>query len=138
MEFPAGVVVREARLDEYEGIGVLVIGAYRTLEDVGDEFYESQLRDIAGRSKDSDVLVAGLGGRVVGMVTFADGPGTLAEVDDPDAAAILKLGVAPEARGGETWGIPSASSRVFGPCLLLFGERWLDGTSARGAGRPPY
>jgi ribosomal protein S18 acetylase RimI-like enzyme len=99
MESLTAIVVREARPDEYEGVGHLVVGAYRTLEDVGDEFYESQLRDIAGRSADSDVLVAELGGRIVGTVTFADGPGALAEVDDPDAATIRMLGVASEARG---------------------------------------
>jgi ribosomal protein S18 acetylase RimI-like enzyme len=93
------IVVREARPDEYEAIGRLVVGAYRTLGDAGDEFYEQQLRDVAGRSAESEVLVAELGGGIVGTVTFVGGPGTLAEVDDPDAASIRMLGVAPEARG---------------------------------------
>jgi ribosomal protein S18 acetylase RimI-like enzyme len=91
--------IREARPDEYEAVGELVVGAYRTLGDAGDEFYESQLRDVTSRSVDSQVLVAELRGRIVGTVSFVRGPGSLAEVDDPDAATIRMLGVAPEARG---------------------------------------
>jgi len=56
-------------------------------------------RDVAGRSADSQVLVAEVGGYAFGTVTFVRGPGALAEVVDPDAATIRMLGVAPEARG---------------------------------------
>ena len=73
---------------------------YRTLSDAGDEpAYERQLRDIAGRRDTSEILVAEVGGRVIGCVTFVDGLKALSEVDDPDAATVRMLGVAAEARG---------------------------------------
>ena len=65
----------------------------------GDEFYERELRDIAGRRDGSEILVAEVGGRIVGCVTFVDGLKALNEVDDPDAATVRMLGVAREARG---------------------------------------
>lgn len=99
MEYQELIEIRQARPDEYETVGELVVGAYRTLGDVSDELYLGQLRDVAGRSVDSEVLVARLGGRIVGTVTFVGGRGALAEVDDPNAATIRMLGVAPEARG---------------------------------------
>ncbi|MEP6470089.1 MAG: GNAT family N-acetyltransferase [Chloroflexota bacterium] len=99
MEPSDEVVVREARSGEYETIGDLVVGAYRTLGDAGDAFYEEQLRDVAGRAGHSEVLVADLGSIVVGTVTYVPGGRALAHVDDPEAATIRMLGVAPEARG---------------------------------------
>lgn len=91
--------IRPVRPAEYEAAGELVVEAYRTLGDTGDEFYEQQLRDIAGRIETSDVLVAVADGLVLGCITFVDGLKPLSEVDDPDAATIRMLGVAPEARG---------------------------------------
>ena len=44
-------------------------------------------------------MVADLGGEVVGCVTFAAGQTALSEVNDPDAATVRMLGVAPVARG---------------------------------------
>jgi GNAT superfamily N-acetyltransferase len=76
-----------------------VVNAYRTLGDIGDAFYEQQLRDVAGRAAHGSVLVAEVGGLVVGTVTYADGGSDLAEVADRDAATIRMLGVSPEARG---------------------------------------
>jgi len=93
------IAIRSVRLAEYAVAGDLVVEAYRTLGDEGDEFYEQQLRDIGGRVEESDVLVAESEGRVVGCVTFVDGLKPLSEVEDPDAATIRMLGVATEARG---------------------------------------
>ena len=45
------------------------------------------------------MLVAVEDGRILGSVTFVPGPGPQAENDDPQAATIRMLGVAPEARG---------------------------------------
>jgi ribosomal protein S18 acetylase RimI-like enzyme len=106
---PEPVAVRSVRPAEYGVAGDLVVEAYRTLGDAGDEFYEQQLRDIAGRVEESDVLVAELQGRIVGCVTFVDGLKPLSEVDDPDAATIRMLGVVTEARGR---GIGEALMRV--------------------------
>jgi ribosomal protein S18 acetylase RimI-like enzyme len=77
----------------------LVVAAYRTLGDAGGEFYERELRDVAGRAESSEVLVATVAGHIVGCVTFVDGEEPLSQVDDPDAATIRMLGVAMEARG---------------------------------------
>jgi ribosomal protein S18 acetylase RimI-like enzyme len=59
----------------------------------------TETRDIAGRRASSEILVAEVGGRIVGCVTFVDGRKQLGEVDDPDAATVRMLGVATEARG---------------------------------------
>jgi predicted N-acetyltransferase YhbS len=94
------LIIRAVRPSEYEIAGELTVEAYRTLSDAGDEAaYERQLRDIAGRRDTSEILVAEVGGRVIGCVTFVDGLKALSEVDDPDAATVRMLGVAAEARG---------------------------------------
>jgi len=94
-----GLVIRLVQPDEYQMAGRLVLDAYRTLGDEGDEFYEAELQDIGGRIRESDVLVAELEGQLVGCVTLVDGLKPLSEVEDPDAATIRMLGVASEARG---------------------------------------
>ena len=91
-------VVRDIVREEFGLAGEIVVEAYRTLGDEGDEFYERELRDVAGRVDSSEVLVAEDDGRVVGCVTFVDGPGELSEVNDPDAATIRMLGVVTAAR----------------------------------------
>jgi ribosomal protein S18 acetylase RimI-like enzyme len=92
------LIIRAVRPSEYATAGELTVEAYRTLPDAGHAAYERELRDVAGRRAGSEVLVAELDGRVVGCVTFVDGPGALSEVDDPDAATVRMLGVAAEAR----------------------------------------
>ena len=92
-------MIRPLAPEEYEFAGELVVQAYRTLGDVGDEFYERELGDVEGRVETGEVLVADLGGEVVGCVTFAAGQTALSEVNDPDAATVRMLGVAPVARG---------------------------------------
>jgi ribosomal protein S18 acetylase RimI-like enzyme len=93
------ITIRGCAAAEYDVAGELVVEAYRTLGDSGDEFYEQELRDIAGRVAMSDVLVAKSDGHILGCVTLVDGLKPLSEVDDPDAATIRMLGVATEARG---------------------------------------
>lgn len=93
--------VRPARPDEYAQLGELTVAAYRTLpgrDQPGSRGYEPYLRDVAGRAERSLVLVAELDGAPVGTVTYVPGPGPDAETDDPDAAEIRMLAVAPEAR----------------------------------------
>jgi ribosomal protein S18 acetylase RimI-like enzyme len=92
------VEIRRAQDDEFRLVGDLLVRAYATLAD-RDEAYDVVLRDVAGRSTTAEVLVATLDGIPMGTVTFVPGPGPQAEVDDPDAATIRMLGVAPEARG---------------------------------------
>ncbi len=93
------LVVRNVASEEFGLAGEIVVEAYRTLGDRGDEFYERELRNVAGRVDSSEVLVAEDDGSVVGTVTFVDGSRELSEVDDPDAATIRMLGVATAARG---------------------------------------
>lgn len=93
------LVIRPVRVDEYEAAGRLVVEAYRSLGDEGDEYYERELADVAGRAEESEVLIAELDGQLVGSVTYVDSLGPLSEVDDPEAATIRMLGVAAEARG---------------------------------------
>lgn len=93
------VVVREARPEEFRLVGDLVVDAYRTLDDAGDTTYDAMLRDVASRAETSQVLVAEVDGDVLGTVTYVRPGGDLAEVDDPGAATIRMLGVAPAARG---------------------------------------
>jgi hypothetical protein len=86
------LIIRAVRPSEYEIAGELTVEAYRTLGDAGDEAYERELRDIAGRRDSSEILVAEVGGRVVGCVTFVDGLKALSEMDDSDAATVRMLG----------------------------------------------
>jgi ribosomal protein S18 acetylase RimI-like enzyme len=92
------LIIRAVQPSEYEIAGELTVEAYRTLSDA-EPAYERKVRDVAGRQDTSEVLVAEVGGRVVGCVTFVDGLKALSEVDDPDAATVRMLGVAAEARG---------------------------------------
>ena len=41
------VIIRRIRPEEYHAAGELIVEAYRTLGDVGDESYEQLLRDVA-------------------------------------------------------------------------------------------
>jgi ribosomal protein S18 acetylase RimI-like enzyme len=93
------VTIRRVSSDEYDVAGELVVEAYRTLGDVGDEFYEGELRDVGGRVQTGDVLVAEIEGRVAGCVTLSIGQTVLSEVDDPEAATIRMLGVSTSVRG---------------------------------------
>ena len=86
-----------------------MVEAYRTLGDVGDEFYEEQLRDVRGRVETGEVFVAEIDGRVVGCITLAVDETALSQVEDPEAATIRMLGVASEARGA---GVGEALMRV--------------------------
>ena len=93
------LVIRLVAPAEYEPAGELVVEAYRTLGDVGDELYERKLRDVRGRVGTGEVLVADLDGQMVGCVTLAVGKTAMSEVEDPDAATIRMFGVSREARG---------------------------------------
>src|SRR6266568_1203839 len=93
------LTIRPVAPDEHEAAGALVVEAYRTLGDEGDEFYEAVLRDIGGRVETGNVIVAEMGGVVVGCVTLSIGQTELSEVEDPEAATIRMLGVSAAARG---------------------------------------
>jgi ribosomal protein S18 acetylase RimI-like enzyme len=93
------VTIRQIASDEHDLAGELVVEAYRTLGDVGDEFYESALRDVGARVQTGEVLVVEADGRLVGCVTLSIGLTSLSHVEDPEAATIRMLGVSASARG---------------------------------------
>src|ERR1700692_222055 len=93
------LTIRPVAPDEHALAGELVVEAYRTLGDVGDEFYERELRDVGSRVQTGDVLVAEADGQVVGCVTLSIGQTALSEVEDQKAATIRMLGVSATARG---------------------------------------
>src|SRR5215212_166957 len=91
--------IRPVEVDEHDAAGELVVDAYRSLGDVGDELYEPVLRDIVGRLETGDVLVAEIDREVVGCVTVSYGSSALSEFEDPDAATMRMLTVSSVARG---------------------------------------
>jgi ribosomal protein S18 acetylase RimI-like enzyme len=96
------VVIRRVAPDEWGLAGELTVAAYRTLPDIWTPehvAYERHLRDVSGRTVHSTVLVAEVGGRIAGTITYVPGPGPDAEGDDPDAAEIRMLAVDASVRG---------------------------------------
>jgi ribosomal protein S18 acetylase RimI-like enzyme len=103
------VEIRSVRPDEHERLGEITVAAYRAINpahaDADLDEYEAELRDVAGRAAGADVLVAVDGevdgdGAVLGGVTYVgDRSSPAAEFDEPDAAGIRMLAVAPAAQG---------------------------------------
>jgi ribosomal protein S18 acetylase RimI-like enzyme len=96
------VTVRLARDDEFEAAGELVVAAYRTHPDMeNSDGYLAHVRDVRGRSSETDVLVAlDDRGRLVGCVSYVrDHSSAFAEVEQPGEAGFRMLGVAATARG---------------------------------------
>ncbi|HSO28867.1 MAG TPA: GNAT family N-acetyltransferase [Candidatus Sulfomarinibacteraceae bacterium] len=97
----AGILVREARPDEYSHLGRITAEAYRAVGET-EEAYYPELRDVASRAALVPVLVAAdeATGMVLGGVTYVPGPGPYFEgVFGESAAAFRMLAVAPEAQG---------------------------------------
>jgi GNAT superfamily N-acetyltransferase len=96
------IVVRIARPDEYERVGTLTVDAYRALP--GDHLvdgYDVQIRDVARRAEQADVLVAvDVDGEVLGACTFVTDPASpWMEWTEPDEVELRLLAVDPAARG---------------------------------------
>src|SRR5437773_2441020 len=70
----AAVSVREARAADHPAVSVLLGAAYRQYEPMmppgGMEYYLDDLLDLDGRAGTSQLLVAEVGGRLAGTVTF--------------------------------------------------------------------
>lgn len=100
----SGLVVRPAHADEYVAIAELTVAAYDALEENHSNAHQEYLpilRDVAGRAKDAEIIVAvDQYGKVLGSVTLVlDSNSSSAEWDDPDAAGFRMLAVALDARG---------------------------------------
>jgi GNAT superfamily N-acetyltransferase len=91
--------VREVRDDEADIAGDLVVAAYRAIEGtppVADDGYAAELRAVARRARNSVVLVAVDGGRLVGCVTYVpDEASPLAEDLRAGEAGMRMLAVDP-------------------------------------------
>lgn len=95
---PPPIAVRTARPEDYADVGELTGGVYRE-EGWGTERYQAQLRDVAGRAAQSDVLVVELDGSIVGAVAVTTRTGPFAEQAAPGEAVVRMLVTAPAARG---------------------------------------
>lgn len=95
------VVVRAVLPGEAGAAGRVLERAYRQLLGAEmEEGYARHLADVSERASTSDVLVAVLGARVVGCVTYVpDASSPLAEGLGEGEAGIRMLGVDPEAQG---------------------------------------
>lgn len=95
------IEVRPVAAHEMAEAAEVTVAAYRALPGAHMEGgYEDELRDIAGRHRDAEVLVAAEAGRILGTVTYiADPASPWADAQRPDEAGIRMLGVAPEAQG---------------------------------------
>ena|ERR1700754_2605052 len=65
----------------------------------GDHEYLESLRDVAGRAREAEVLVATFGRALYGTVTYVPDGGPLGEIAGPDEAEFRMLAVAPSAQG---------------------------------------
>lgn len=92
--------IRPVRPEEYEAAGELVLAAYEDLP--GDHMspdYAAQLRDVARRATEAEVLVA-LAPGLVGCVSLVTDPSSpWAELLEPAEAGIRMLAVHPSAQG---------------------------------------
>jgi ribosomal protein S18 acetylase RimI-like enzyme len=96
------VVVREARPDEHERLGEIVVDAYRALGALEGGGYVAELRDVARRAREAAVLAAidGTTGVPIGCVTYVPGPESpWAELLEPGEAGVRMLAVDPGAEG---------------------------------------
>ncbi|MFJ6794466.1 GNAT family N-acetyltransferase [Streptomyces sp. NPDC091268] len=96
------IEIRAALPAEYEELGALTAQAYRgdgLLDFEEGEGYQQLLRDVAGRARAGEVLVAAAGGTLLGTVTFAAPGSPLADISGPAEAEFRMLAVAPAGRG---------------------------------------
>jgi ribosomal protein S18 acetylase RimI-like enzyme len=105
--------IRPVRPGEHQALGDLTVAAYAAIDPavVAEDGYAGELRDVAGRATDAEVLVAvDDAGTILGGVTYVPGPDSpWAEFSEPDGSGIRMLAVAPEAQGR---GIGEALSRA--------------------------
>jgi ribosomal protein S18 acetylase RimI-like enzyme len=90
--------IRQAAAEEFPALADLCVAAYAPFV-AGDHVYIAELRDVARRAADAELLVAADDGRVLGTVTFVPDGGPLGEIAGPDEAEFRMLAVDPAARG---------------------------------------
>jgi RimJ/RimL family protein N-acetyltransferase len=96
----AAVVVRPARPDEWTEAGRIAEDSYRAAGHLDtDTGYDAVLRDVASRAEPGPVLVATIGGQLVGTVTITPAGAEHAEIARPGEVEFRYLGVEPSAWG---------------------------------------
>jgi ribosomal protein S18 acetylase RimI-like enzyme len=90
--------IRQATAAEFPALGELCVAAYEPFV-AGDHVYIAELRDVARRAADAELLVAADDGRPLGTVTFVPDGGPLGEIATPDEAEFRMLAVDPATRG---------------------------------------
>jgi len=97
------ILIRPAEPTDYETLGDITARAYLNdgLLAFGDDadWYFQELRNVAKRAAEADVLVATADDRILGGVTYVPSPGPMAELARPGEAEIRMLAVSHEARG---------------------------------------
>jgi len=101
MTAPTAVEVGPARPEEYGDVGRVCVAAYTSLDFPLSDEYAADLRDVAGRAADAGVvvLVARLGGRVVGHATVVFGESAFVEYARPGEAWLRMVAVDPAVHG---------------------------------------
>ena len=90
--------IRHAEAAELPALADLCVAAYAPFVG-GDHIYAAELRDVARRAADAELLVAADGGRVLGTVTFVPDGGPLGQIAGPHEAEFRVLAVEPSAHG---------------------------------------
>jgi ribosomal protein S18 acetylase RimI-like enzyme len=90
--------IRPATSAEFPALAELCVAAYAPFLD-GDHLYIAELRDVARRAAEAELLVAVDGGDLLGTVTYVPDGGPLGEIAQPEEAEFRMLAVDPAARG---------------------------------------
>ncbi|QBJ95178.1 GNAT family N-acetyltransferase [Rhodococcus sp. ABRD24] len=92
--------IRAVTPAEFEAVGELTAQVYVEGGFVADsDRYASQLRDTKTRAEQAEVVVALIGGEIVGSVTIAEPTSPFADVAGDGELEFRMLAVAPSARG---------------------------------------
>ncbi|GHE04718.1 GNAT family N-acetyltransferase [Streptomyces alanosinicus] len=96
------IVIRRVGPGDHETLGEITAQAYLQgghLDFGESDAYLGELRDVAKRAAEAEVLVAVAEGRPLGGVTFVPSPGPMTDIARPREAEIRMLAVARTARG---------------------------------------
>lgn len=98
------LTVRAARATEFETVADITVRAYQAVPGLIDDdtnYYVEELRDVAGRARSSDILVAvNDDDKILGAIAYVpDSMSEMAEWDMPDVAGFRMLAVDPSAQG---------------------------------------
>ena len=102
MDAPArALTIRDARPDEWAGVGDVVVAAYEAAGLRSEDGYLDHIREVEDRARTARVLVAvDEHGRILGSVTYIPGPDSAyAETEREGEAGIRMLGVRPQEQG---------------------------------------